>query len=203
MMQKRLEQKGYSLVEALIAVALLAGLSSTLGPAMFSSMRISSAVLQNGKDQEALRIVDESLSSIFANAVLVSQEAPGFVLEGDARALQLVSLAGSHSTARMFRLTITNESLYGEIDALNKNEATKLSTTLFEGNIRQFSYYGRPTGDAPLGWRNDWDSKQPPQLVRLEISSEDNAQPIILEYPVNAQAPLHCAFDPVSRRCRS
>ncbi len=201
-MRRNTKQRGYSLVEALIATALLAGLASALAPAVFGSIRISSTVLQDGKNREAVRIVDGALTQIFSNSVLLTNSEPQLRFEGAPNALRVVSFAGNPTAARIFELTINNGALLGNVQKLNKADAEQLSTTLFPANVSGFSYYGRATERAPVGWRKDWKGKRPPQIVRLEIVSEDDGEPIILEYALDGRAPLHCAFDPVSRKCR-
>jgi|GEM_PF-4155430 len=203
MMRRVAQQRGYSLVEALIATALLAGLSSALAPAVYGSIRVSSTVLQDGKDREAIRIVDESLTQIFQNSILLANDETRLRFEGQPDALRVVSFAGNHSAARIFELTIENGALLGSIQKLNKEDAEQISTSLFPENVGVFSYYGRPIDHAPIGWRKDWTATHPPQLIRLEITSENGAEPTVLEYALNGRAPLHCAFDPVSRKCRS
>ncbi|NOX95414.1 MAG: hypothetical protein GXP04_10090 [Alphaproteobacteria bacterium] len=201
-MQRTAKQRGYSLVEALIATALLAGLASALAPAVFGSIRISSAILQDGKTREAIRSVDGALTQIFSNSILLAAGEPKLRFEGAPDALRVVSFAGNPTAARVFKLTIENGALLGTIQKLDKDDDEQLSTNLFPANVSGFSYYGRATERAPIGWRKDWKGKRPPQLVRVEIKSEDGGRPVILEYALSGGAPLHCAFDPVSRKCR-
>ncbi len=201
-MRRIAKQRGYSLVEALIATALLAGLASALGPAVFGSIRISSAVLQDGKSREAIRIVDGSLAQIFGNSILLAASEPQLRFEGAPDTLRVVSFAGNPTAARIFELTIENGALLGAIQKLDKDDDEQLSTNLFPANVSGFSYYGRVTERAPIAWRRDWKGNRPPQLVRIEITPEDDGGPMVLEYALNGRAPLHCAFDPVSRKCR-
>ena len=195
-------QRGVSLLEALIAVALLAGLASMLAPAVHSALKLSAGTLQQAEYRESSRIVHDALSQIVSNALLIDPGNEGLRMRGDASQLQIVSLAGS-STARRFSLLIENGRLTGDIDTLlERDEANETTEILSEGALG-FSYYGRATPDAPLGWTNRWSGAHPPALVRLQV--RENNKPGVatsIEIPVTARGPLHCAFDPVSRRCR-
>jgi general secretion pathway protein J len=195
-------QRGVSLLEALIAVALLAALASMLAPAMHNALRLSTITLRDAEARESHRIAEDALSQILSKALLIDPGELDLRITGDDARLRVASLAGS-ATARRFSLQIENGRLTGDIETLlgegNENETTEI---LAAGAIG-FSYYGRATPDAPLGWTSKWSGALPPALVRLQMRESDGPDAITsIEIPVNVRGPLHCAFDPVSRRCR-
>lgn len=199
----RAGERGYTLLEALISVGLLAGLAGALGPAVYGAVRLSTAILGQSERQESLRILDESLTQIFENAVLISAADGDLFIHGDEKSLQTPSLAGEQSTARIFTLRIAHGALVGDIAPIFDEAAPAQSTELFPVGARKFSYYGRADAKALAGWRDQWKSAEPPLLVRVELADDGNGRaPVILDFRPAGRARLYCEFDPVSRRCR-
>lgn len=197
----RRKQRGVSLLEALIAVALLSGLTLLLAPAVAGAMRASNEVLSRAAARENHRIVSEALRQILQNAVIMDSAQAGLRIEGDKKSLHVVSLAGS-SQARVFTLKIEDSALIGQIAALSDRTRVLEETRILEAGAMQFSYFGRATPNAPLSWAATWKGALPPQIVRLETSNEGDKS-TFHDVHVAARGPLHCAFDTVSRRCRS
>lgn len=202
MRRLRNRQRGYTLLEALISVGLLAGLAGALGPAVFGSMRVSTAILDQAEGQESLRALDEALTQIFTNAVLMSAGDNELFLQGDENTVRVASLAGDESRARVFTLHIENGTLIGAIAPMLNGEAPKQSSELIPDGARRFSYYGRANTNAPLLWRDAWNDAAPPLLVRIELAAGEDNNSIVFDYRPAGRAYLHCRFDPVSRRCR-
>jgi general secretion pathway protein J len=196
-------QKGVSLLEALIAVALLAGLAVLLTPALVGAMRASNSVLERAANREDNRIVEDALVQILDNSVVMDASDPDLRIGGDESLLRVISLAGANE-ARRFTLRIENGALTGAIAPLIDDGAPAQTTQILGAGALEFSYYGRQAEDAPLNWSRKWDSASPPQIIRLETAAkEEGGGNIIHEIHIAARSPLHCAFDTVSRRCRN
>jgi hypothetical protein len=203
MTARRQSQRGVTLLEALIAVALLAGIATLLAPAVYGALRASSAVIVIADANEQRRIVDDALTAIVSNAVVMSAADADTLMRGDDRSFETISLAGS-GVARRFVLSIEGGRLLGEITPLvGGDDETERVEIASEGALR-FSYYGRATEDAPPVWSGRWRSDRPPSIIRFEMSAgkSDEAN-FIFDIGVAGSGPLHCEFDPVSRRCRS
>lgn len=197
-------QRGTTLLEALIAVALLAALSAALAPAVHAALRTSSAVVAKAEQRESARIAEDALARILSNAIVMDNAAPDLRLKGDASSLDVVSLAGG-SVARRFSLTIDRGRLTGEIRPLLDHDDGRQVTEILPAQAKSFSYYGRRTPDAPLAWSDRWDGALAPLLIRFELENTTMAgiSGRRFEFAVTSGGPLHCQFDPVSRRCRS
>jgi prepilin-type N-terminal cleavage/methylation domain-containing protein len=199
----RANQRGVTLLEALIAVALLAALATMLSPAVYGAMRMSSAVLGAAGTREQRRTVDDALTAILSNAVVMTAADADMMMRGDAKSLQAVSLAGS-GVARRFLLTIDGGRLSGEIAPLIDDERGSERVEIVSEGALRFSYYGRASENAPLAWTGQWRNARPPAVVRFEMAAEKaDATDLVFDIYVAAAGPLHCEFDPVSRRCRS
>lgn len=198
----RTRQKGVTLLEALIAVALLAMLASMLAPALRSAIRASTGVVNEARLQEERRIAKDALTQILSNAVILESN-DARLFKGDNQSFRVASLAGG-AIIRDFSFEVSGGRLIGEIrPLLDRNNAGDVVEILQTGAVG-FSFYGRVSDDAPLAWSPRWDAPRPPLLVRFDYRSEDPERTIhSLEFGVHAREPLHCAFDTVSRRCRS
>ena len=198
----RKRQRGVTLLEALIAVALLAALAATLAPPVHNTLRLSSTTLGAAKRNESLRIAENALTQVLSNAVIMDAGEAEFRIFGDRQSLNVTSLAGG-SVARRFSLTIADGRLIGALSLLHADNDERDHTEILDRGALGFSYYGRTRDDAPLRWSQKWNSARPPQIVRLELANTDASEAnTIIEVPITIGAPLHCAFDPVSRRCR-
>jgi hypothetical protein len=125
------------------------------------------------------------------------------MMRGDAKSFQAVSLAGS-GVARRFVLTIDGGKLTGEIAPLIDNESGAERVEIVSQDALRFSYYGRVSENAPLAWSGQWRGARPPAIIRFEMAADDaKAANLLFDFDVAASGPLHCEFDPVSRRCRS
>lgn len=197
-------QRGYSLLEALIAVAILAALATALAPAIHAAVRASSRILAFGRNAEDNRIAQDALSGIFGGAVNFSNDLakPSFV--GDESKVTLVSITGVDAQPQRVELSISQGRLYARLAPLDPNAPFSEPAILLSNDASAFSFYGRETSMAPPDWRGAWRAEQPPRLVRIERLNVENidSEPA-LEFRVGAEAPLHCLFDPVSRRCRT
>lgn len=199
---RRQKQRGVTLLEALIAVALLAMLSALLAPALSQGLRASRIVLEDASTKETGRVLENSFRQILSNAILMESKTE-LALKGDAQSLQLASLAGG-SIARHFTLEIINGRLTGDIAPLLGDETPDQSVEILQRGAVAFSYYGRVNDDAPLAWSSRWNAARPPLLVRIEARLDPDSQMTRgFEFPIQARELLHCAFDPVSRQCRS
>lgn len=199
----RHRQRGISLLDALIAVALLAALATLLTPSLYGALRTSASVLRSAHTNEARRIVEETLTQILSNAVTLSRDDKDLLIKGDSKSFRAISLAGG-GIARRFSLSIDNGKLLGEVAPLIESTAPPQQTEILAAGALRFSYYGRATDKAPLVWSDRWDSVYPPQIIRFEMTQDEpNSETTIFDTAVQARGPLHCAFDPVSRRCRN
>ncbi len=194
-------QRGYSLLEALIAVAILAAIAAALAPALFASVRASGRIAVFASETEEERVARNLLKSLFDSAITLSatSEAPWF--EGAQDRLKLAMLHAPADDPETAHLIIRSGVLYfasASDIAINADGDGTPEAMLFEG-VSRFRYYGAADEREEPAWRSSWDADAPPLLVRVEFMHASGA----MDFHVAARAPLNCVFDQVSRRCRS
>ena len=184
-------QRGMTLPEALISVVLLAIIGVTLLP----SVQLASA---------ASHRIDEITRGMSARDN--EEQLLNYLLKQ-----MIVSSAAENATHMRGRATGFTFAILG-----NSNELTSVTMSPLAAGVRlqigdgreyilfrsldapQFSYYGRYTDRQTSGWRFSWEGSRPPQLIRITGAGSSS-----YEFHLPVQAPLSCAFDPVSRRCRT
>ncbi len=200
-MQAELHQRGYSLIEALIAAAILAGLAAVLAPAVRASLKASARIAAFGAEAEDRRVADGVLAELFSAAVDpgTPEESPAF--SGAPDKIEFAALIDMEAGPQIVRLKIDEGRLLYRPPAGDDDQSSIDDIVLLEG-VSGFGYYGRAAGREPLEWRREWTEMAPPALV--EISRRDGASgaPAPLTFAIAADAPIHCLFDQVSRKCR-
>ncbi|MEQ8176936.1 MAG: prepilin-type N-terminal cleavage/methylation domain-containing protein [Amphiplicatus sp.] len=194
-------QRGYSLIEALIAVAILAAIAAVLAPALFASVRASGRIAVFASEAEEERVARDLLKSVFDSAITLSAapETPWF--EGAPDRLKIVTLDAPADDPETAYLVIRSGVLYfasASDIAINGDGDGTPEAMLLEG-VSRFRYYGAADEREEPAWRSSWDANAPPLLVRVERADAD----VAMDFHVAARAPLNCVFDQVSRRCRS
>ncbi|HXI86121.1 MAG TPA: prepilin-type N-terminal cleavage/methylation domain-containing protein [Parvularculaceae bacterium] len=187
------QNRGYSLVEALIATAILAGLAAAAAPAIHSSIRASTRLAADARGAEESRIGYDSLAGLFQRAIDDGvRGTPAF--QGDSKSLSFFAAEDLEKPADNIRLSIEGGDLI-----YRAREGTRPIVLLKDAQA--FRYYGGPENASPA-WRDEWTEKEPPLLVEVTRQETEPALPL-LSFFIAARAPLNCAFDQVSRKCRS
>lgn len=198
-------ERGLTLTEALVAVAILAALAAAIAPAVAGAIRSAARIARSSAESESLRETDALLRRLALGAVWPTAETRADVPEGDETSLRLLTFAQADGKPAIATLEITGGKLKISMApswAPEERVETILSTGLRD---LRFRYYGRETKDAPVGWRTSWHAARPPLLISLvgtRQGADRSPRQIAIDALVGGQAPIVCEYDAVSRECR-
>lgn len=197
-LRRQTARHGVTLIEALIAVALLAALVVTLSPAIASAVRVSTRLGAAATAAEDERSADDLLRGVFGSVVQFETDAPPYALAGDGCQIILTILRAGEDVPETARLAIARDAVDVVLTPITAGRASAAgaSARLRWAEALRFEYYGTASSDAPPTWRSEWKAQTAPQLVRV-VGRRGRA-----EFEVGGQIPIACAFDPISRRCR-
>lgn len=192
-------QAGFTLTEALIAIAILAGIAAAMAPALQGITRVAARIHTETSDAEDHRITLQVLTRII-NGALQLPDTEATTIKGRKSQFSIVSFGYNHNQPRNFQFRI--EETDGVSDLLLAEPNTDHnSISLMTGRRFTFSYFGRQTDEPKTKWHLRWQDQALPRLIRFEgFDLEGDA--IVFDIDLHAQAPLICRFDAVSRRCR-
>jgi type II secretory pathway pseudopilin PulG len=193
----RSSESGHTLLEALIATAIVASIAAVLAPALYASVRAAARQSEVRQAGDEIRAARSALDEIFA-AILTTdarvEDGRFFAKENEVEATILLSLAGA---PQRIRLRID----HGELSLVPLDHGGAIEAASIMSGAKRFRFYGRTDPQSGQAWRSSWDAPTPPELVGLELSEESKFK--MLTFPVRNRAPLVCEFDQVTRRCRN
>lgn len=204
---RRRRQSGMTLVELVVALALLALLVAALATALGISARGSVLVETRAEQGEALRIAQSTLRRYLSQArpvrTLVNQrdqvvfagvpDGLGFIAVmppwPGGGGLYVVRIALEDAAGGGRALVLTRQPTAGEGAAL---DAGAERAVLVQGVAAlRWSYFGVDEGARQGSWRSDWRGRNElPKLVRLELQYADPRMPawppLIVGLPLDA-----------------
>lgn len=194
-------RNGATLLEALIAIALLAAVAAALAPALYGTAKTSARAQDWARKAEDSRVAHDLLSEAFRALIVYSEASEPRALAGDARTMTLTILPSADGAPKTVTLQVRKEVLsYAEQEDLTLPRPRlphKADADLPIPGLSGFAYFGAEDREAAPSWTTRWSAPKPPLLVRLE---RKGAPPV--DFEIGARGPLDCAFDPVSRTCR-
>lgn len=188
-MTARAGHRGFTLIEVLLALALLAMTFAALFSALYSTRRSVEAGERAAQSNESLRIAQTVVRNYLTGAVpllFYDGKEHRLAFRGDPDAVRFVVGLPSHRgggglravrlgadwrggrRALTFRYAARRawDPANADSDASAEREALLLEDA---GEIR-FAYFGAQDGDAEPAWRSSWHSDERlPRLVRIEV----------------------------------
>ncbi len=193
-------QQGFTLTEALIAIAILASIAASMGPALQGAFKIAGRIHGQAIQLEENRVLTSVIQKALEGIVRIPADDNAVLFKGSSNQFQVFSYGFNRAEPDEVFVSIkrneNNDDLllrYGEQDQ---------PVQLLAASEFKFSYYGAINNRAPLQWHQSWKSKTLPRLVRLVARSNNNNLDLKFDFSIPSEAPLTCQFDPVSRRCR-
>jgi len=208
--------RGFTLLELLVAMALLALLATTLTGSLRFGARSWDAAAERGRTWSEVAAVQDFLRNTLSQAQPLPPRAgaeppPGF--EGDAGGLRLVAPLGERfGPPGLYRLELrivpsaAGLGLRLSWRPLESEAGAGGQRLLLEGFDRlAFAYRGAPAADGtPAPWRNAWPAAEPPpHLLRLEgtrpVSGRESWIPLLL--PLRVEADARCRLPALAELC--
>lgn len=202
-------QRGYSLVEALVSVALLGAIAAALAPPTYTAVRASIRLAEAANDSETDRVGEETLTQLFQRMSRLDRASSGYAFVGEPRFVSFALLKDGETGASAIDLKIMADELFlfdcRLLTAASKNlrEENGRTPILLMQDVSRFRFYGPQGPDSEPAWSDRWREADPPLLVAIERSASRNAVPQPLRsYYLGSRAPVVCLFDQVIRQCR-
>jgi general secretion pathway protein J len=209
--------RGFTLIEILVALALMGMIAVILitslqigGHTWQRVMRGASNTDDIAQAQEILRLRLSSLYPDDRGAGGISQ--PAFLIT-NGTSLEFSGPAPDATADGILRYRITVSAASGALEirawpdreGRSDNQVDSSAEALLPHAVSMtVQFFLRPE-TGPGRWVDRWDSKKMPQLIRIDVAFAANDKrrwpPLYIEPRVDT--PANCAFDVVSRRCRS
>jgi general secretion pathway protein J len=219
MMTKPLRQRGFTLIEILVALALMAMIATILitslqigGHTWQRVMRAASSTEDIAQAQEFLRA---RLSTLYPDDYAAASIAkPGFLVS-NGESLEFSGAAPESSADGTLRYQIAVSGASGTLEVrsrVDRNDGSGNSSLAFTSerllsHVASMSvHFWLKSDETPGRWVDHWtDTRQVPRLIRVDVgfAPEDNRRWPPLYVEPHIDTPANCVFDVVSRRCRS
>lgn len=199
--------RGFSVLEVLIAIAILAGIAMALAPAVGAAARASARIHEGAAARETLRTAGAFFRETVQQAISIGTDAPEYYFVGDATALQFPTVDAERADPVLIRFEIDGGSPQKLVvsGAWLGEEAGKPQTHVALDGIASgaFAFYGGEEKE-PASWRGEWNGALAPRLIRFSgvLKTARGDRPFSFEAAPASEALLNCRFDPVSRVCR-
>ena len=206
--------RGFTLLELLVAVTLLAFLSVVLvaglryGTNIWRKTETKNTALTAARTSE--RIVAGNLARLYPKYVTVSPTESYVDFDGTAHAMTFFSTAQSQ-TGFLMRDTL-EEVRDGDTFSMRIESVPELTrggtiaqTLLTRLASVEFSYYGIAGDAKEPAWYPAWQRQAgPPQLVRIHVAAADPGAPTLPDLIVapRVAADVGCLYDSVTKFCQ-
>ena len=203
-MTAKAPQSGYTLIEVLIGLSLLAALSAAMAPMLFSFSRLTATSDALARDAETERTTTTTIRRLLAGAVWLPEGRESDAFVGTTQSMRFYTAALGQGLRQVELEVSTSSDGLELLVRTSTNYEPGASVQLMESleNI-QFRYWGSETEATSPSWRTQWRSRTPPKLVRIDTTSHHGVQTLLrIEAATYAQAPLLCQYDQVSQSCR-
>jgi prepilin-type N-terminal cleavage/methylation domain-containing protein len=188
-------QDGFSLLEVLIATAILASLSVMLLPTLRGAVQAEARASLLLEERAGHAVMEEVLRDVlrFSHSLPGGGDGQGF--RGGAGGFTAIIRAPGELQSSQASLSLSGDSLVMRLSPLSDQAGEPRETVLASGlSEARFYYFGdRDTRNAPV-WRTEWEHKIPPRMVVLDMAGPDGALRRI-EIAVSARADFACRFD--------
>jgi len=201
----RKTEGGFTLTEALIAITILAGIAAAMAPALQGSFKVAHRIHTSADKAEETRILSSVLRQALDGIVQAPNNKGEPLFKGTSQQFHAVSYGFNSGKPHPISVS-TKRSGESRMDLFIAygDEAQNVPVRLLQAPQIRFSYFGSLKKTQTPQWHQRWQSKTLPQLIRLTASSKTNedVSELQLDFLIQAQAPLMCRFDAVSRQCR-
>jgi general secretion pathway protein J len=219
MSSRPLQQRGFTLIEVLVAVALMTLIATILVSSLHVGghtwQRVTRLTEGTQDIAQAQTFLRQRLSSIYPYERATDAVSSAGFLVSDGGALEFSGFAPESIGSGVLRYQIALGSDSATLEVRSRvdrnglldpqsSEWSREALLTHVGGIA-IQFWQKPS-DQPGQWVDRWaDSKEMPRLIRIEVTFPANDPrrwpPLYIEPRVDTAA--NCQFDVVSRRCRS
>ncbi len=199
--------RGFTLVEALIALALTALVTTSLYSGLFGVGRTARATAEQNGIDDTQRLAGRLLHDLLANAVPFAEtrrDEVTVLFEGRRDGIRFVGHLPAHASGGGLQLIDVRVAKYAatsriELSYRNAWPETKFDVPLTDAGwshekladgaaLLRARYYGRAAERGPVAWHDDWTAgERLPELVALEIESPQGVTWAPLVVPLRLQ----------------
>ncbi len=205
-MKVRMHQRGITLIESLIAMAVLAMIMALAAPLLQMTLATTARTESLYRFAEEDRTAITALRRALGRAIVPAGTKGDVVFTGRGQDLRFFVYDSAGAVQELTLTTTNNDQGAALTLTMNPEGAGPVEEVVLLAGLSDLSlsYYGTPTSDAPATWRQRWSGARLPRLVRLTMVRDIRGErrEVVIDLAVPAIAPLTCAFDPVSRQCR-
>lgn len=198
-------QKGFSIAEILISIAILSGIVAALSPMLFVTTRTAVRVEEDSANFET-RIVSETfLRTTLEQAVTFDQKIAGAQFTGNARGLEFWAPIYNNGEFKKIKIFFSDNAL--KIQAphdplIGSDQENNVKDFIVTSDLKdlKIQYWGLIDRNASYQWRSDWAGPLAPSLIRFSFINKEDKN-FSVDINLSIQSPLFCQFDNVSREC--
>jgi len=193
-------QRGFTLLEVLIAISLLAGIMMALGPAISAAAKAASRIHKSASLHETSRTLQMFFRDTVEQNIYLLDSSEMSSIQGNSTELFITTYDPDASKSQIVTLKITLPVLFAELSITPEADLQKIEVL---DNLVNAKFEFLDSNNGAIIWKTEWDDKEPPKLVRF--SGAINKQGVISEFSFEAAptatSPFECQFDAVSRQC--
>lgn len=209
----RSRQDGFTLVELLVAITLLALLSVTLLGGMRFGTQIWRASEEVTHDENRIRSVQLELTDmierIYPEYVAPSATATYVDFDGGPHEMALLmpdeTRVGSLNRVSIGVVTANDQKdlVSSSTPELSSDANTRTVILVPDIDALDFSYFGKSAGQNQPNWQSEWHQRSKlPDLIRIRIGiRRGRIWPDLVVAPRTA-ADVSCGYDPLTKFCR-
>ena len=201
---KKKHQCGLTLLEVLIAAAILAGIAMGLAPAINAASRASISIHQKSNIAEELRTSRQVFRDVVRQQIQMPSEMQDHLFKGTANEFSFASIDPITMKPVLIELSVTATAPKQVLVRLKAEGDKSGAPYLLLSNVTDahFEFLDKRNGQDQ--WRRNWDQAFLPALVRLTgtLQTRGTGRPFLVEAAPLGRTTLNCQFDPVSRQCR-
>ncbi|WP_323760985.1 type II secretion system protein [Maricaulis sp.] len=188
-------KSGFTLIEALMSILVLATITALLVPAVYGGIRLERAVTA----QLAMREQHARLDVLLSEALMHTQPLPADfgapALEGGPRSVRIATRVQETGRLAWLVVTFSGTDATMELVPLFGRSRLLTSTTLESvGHNPRFHYFGRDPARNRLVWTDEWSYTHLPRVVVLDFDPVDGHSRR-LEIAVPSDGSFACTFD--------
>ena len=205
-MKKRHKQYGFTLIEAMVSIGVLAGVVAVATGSLQLSLRSASVISRESQSHETLAAAIEVVRSRLQSNVFIGSLGRRGVLRGDGQSLSFMHYDLAKEDVALIEFDISSNANTSELSASlwaapDFKKPYSLAVLFHQSEPMSFEYFGSANEGAVPTWHPNWASREPPERVAIVITMR--ARALRFEMTPGARSLAQCAFDAVARRCRA